>query len=82
MPPLAGFPTAGNTFGVLTSGDARLADDPNTLDSSGDNLGIEDPARGDANGSQTLRIDFSTPGGSNCLDIDYRFLSGRFPIDP
>ena len=29
--PLAGFPTAGATYGVLTSGNAALADDPNVL---------------------------------------------------
>ena len=32
---LAGFPTDGSTYGILTSGDANLADDPNTSGWSG-----------------------------------------------
>ena len=33
--PLAGFPRHGDTFALLTSGDAELADDPNTSDELG-----------------------------------------------
>src|SRR5690349_9800289 len=32
---LGGFPTAGNTFSILTSGDVALADQPNDSESSG-----------------------------------------------
>jgi hypothetical protein len=75
----SGFPTAGGSYGILTSGDSELGDDPNDFPDDGDNLGIEDPTRGDANDSQTLRIDFTVPGGSNCLNIDYKFFSEEFP---
>lgn len=77
--PLGGFPTAGGTFGILSTGDARLADDLNDGGGAGSNLGITDPARGDANDSQTLRINFTVPGGANCLNVDYRFFSEEFP---
>jgi hypothetical protein len=77
--PLSGFPTAGGTFGILTSGNANIADDPNDGDGDGSNLGIDDPSRGDANDSQTLRIDFNVPGGNSCLLFDFKFLSEEFP---
>lgn len=77
--PLAGFPTGAPTFGLLTSGDANIADDPNTGSGDGDNLGIQDPSRGDANDSITLRIDFNVPAGNSCLLLDYKFLSEEFP---
>lgn len=77
--PLGGFPTAGGTFGILTSGDARIAELANDGNGDGASLGITDPARGDANDSQTLRINFTVPGGSNCLNVDYRFFSEEFP---
>jgi hypothetical protein len=76
---LAGFPTAGSTFGVLTSGDANLADDPNLKQSDGAELDIEDPSRGEAHDSITLKVDFTVPGGENCLLLDYKFLSDEFP---
>jgi hypothetical protein len=77
--PLAGFPTNGTTWSVLTSGDADLADTDNTSGSSDANLGIDDPARGDANDSITLRLDFTVPAGNSCLLLDYKFLSEEFP---
>ena len=77
--PLAGFPTALSTFGILTSGDSELADDPNSSESDGDSLAINDPARGDANDAITLRIDFTVPAGNTCLLLDYKFLSEEFP---
>ena len=78
-PSLSGFPTAGATYGILTSGSAELADTPNTGTGDGENLAIEDPARVEANDSQTLRLDFTTPAGQNCLNLDYKFLSEEFP---
>jgi hypothetical protein len=76
---LAGFPTAAPTYGILTSGDATLADDPNTGDGDGDNLGISDPSRGEANDSQTLKINVNVPAGNSCLLLDYKFFSEEFP---
>ncbi len=79
VPALSGFPTAGNTYGILSSGNANIADDLNDGDGDGANLGLNDPARGDANDPQTLRIDFTTPAGTNCLNLDYKFFSEEFP---
>jgi hypothetical protein len=77
--PLAGFPTNGTTFTILTSGDVALADDPNASESGGANLQYEPPARGDANDPTTLGLSFNVSPNSNCLTFDYRFLSEEFP---
>lgn len=77
--PLSGFPTAGNTFAVLTSGDATLADDPNDAESSGEGLGNTDPARGNAIDPVTLRVDIDVPAGNSCLLMDFKFFSEEFP---
>lgn len=77
--PLAGFPTAGSSFGVLTSGDAELADDPNDSDSSGVFLDITDPSRGSANDPITLNTTVNAPAGSSCMLVDFKFFSEEFP---
>jgi hypothetical protein len=74
---LAGFPTANSTFGVLTSGDAELADDPNNSGGSGASTG--GVAYGQANDPVTLKIDLNVPTGTNCVGFDFRFLSDEFP---
>jgi uncharacterized FlaG/YvyC family protein len=75
--PLNGFPTAGGTFGVLTSGNAELADDPNLGGGSGIDLGEQQ--HGEAFDPTTLRIDVNAPQGANCLGFDFRFLSEEYP---
>ena len=77
--PLAGFPTNGGTFTILTSGDVALADDPNSAQNSGTSLNYDPPARGDANDATTLGVGFNVPQGTNCLNFDYRFFSEEFP---
>ncbi len=74
---LAGFPTSNSSFGVLTSGDAELADDPNSSGGSGATTG--GVAYGEANDPVTLRIDLLVPTGVNCVGFDFRFLSDEFP---
>lgn len=78
-PSLSGFPTAGTTYGILTSGDATIAEAANDETGSGESLGINDPGRGDANDSITLRMDFTTPAGQDCLNLDFKFFSEEFP---
>ena len=78
-PRCSGFPTSLPTYGLLTSGNAELADDANTSNSSGAGLGLNDPFRGDARDSQTLRINFNVPAGNTCLLLDYKFFSEEFP---
>ncbi len=78
--PLAGFPTSGSSFAILSSGDALLADDPNDSDSSGTDSG----GGGGTHGFSlydlvTLRVDLTVPAGANCLSLDFRFMSEEFP---
>jgi hypothetical protein len=77
---LAGFPTSGATFAILSSGDAQFADDPN---GSGD-TGIGNGGGGGGHGESIfdlvkLRIDLAVPAGVNCLSMDFRFLSEEYP---
>ena len=74
---LAGFPTSGGTFGMLSSGDAELADDPNDDEGSGTDNGGQ--GYGEAFDPVTLKIDINVPQGANCVGFDFRFLSEEFP---
>jgi hypothetical protein len=80
--PLSGFPTAGSTFGILTTGNPELADDPN--DGQGDGAWVETESNGATRGDTdydvtVLKIGVTVPAGRNCLSLDYRFLSEEFP---
>lgn len=75
--PLTGFPTSGGSFGILTSGDAELADDPNTAGGSGEDTGGQ--GYQDAFDPVTLKIDINVPTGANCVGFDFRFLSEEYP---
>lgn len=76
---LAGFPTSGTDFTILTSGNAALADTPNASGSTGQSNG-GGAVRGDTDRDVSiLRIDLDVPEGANCLTIDFRFLSDEFP---
>ena len=50
--PIAGFPTNGSTFAIITSGNAALADDPNDSGGSGEDWGVS----GDADRTGRLRL--------------------------
>ncbi|MDQ7910118.1 Ig-like domain-containing protein [Phytohabitans sp. ZYX-F-186] len=77
--PLAGFPTDGDTYAILTTGDANLAGQPPqgnfaSVDDQGPNV------RGDTDFDVTvLRIDFVVPTVLNCVHFDFKFLSDEFP---
>jgi hypothetical protein len=80
---LGGFPTAGDTFAILTNGDASLADGDNATEASvslgaGPAHGFAG-ADGNANDTSVLAIPFTTPAEANCLSLDFRFLSEEFP---
>ena len=76
--PLSFFPTVGNSFAILTSGDFNLADDPNTSESSGANDGGAS-VRGDTDRDVTiLRIDCLPDATANCLSLDFAFYSDEF----
>jgi hypothetical protein len=74
---LAGFPTNGSTFAILSNGNARRADDPNDSPSSGSES--RGPAIRGARDVVIMRIDMRVPRGANCLSFDFRFLSEEYP---
>ena len=77
--PLAGFPTSGSTYTILTSGNAALADDPNDDEGSGLDWGVEGtPIGSEVYDYQVLRVDLGAAGG-NCLAFDFKFLSEEYP---
>ena len=77
--PLAGFPTDGPSYTIMTSGDATLADQPNDSGSSGAGLGGANVRGNTDYDVSILKIDLNVPVGINCLSFDFRFLSDEFP---
>jgi len=84
---LAGFPTNGETYAILSSGDvhtvgAQLANEEEStsfpfLAHFSEPLS---PDRGEGAEDWTvLKVNVNVPGASNCLALDYRFLSEEFP---
>ncbi len=77
--PLALFPLNGPSYTVLSSGNARDADNPNDSDSlSTDNGGSNGKGGPGAFDLVTLRVDLNVPADVNCLTVDYRFLTEEF----
>ena len=77
--PLAGFPLVGPNYGLLTTGDPQLADDPNVAGDSGVDL-LGGNVRGDTDQDVTiLSIGLTIPAEKNCLGVDFRFASDEFP---
>ncbi|MDQ1726207.1 MAG: hypothetical protein QOK14_252, partial [Frankiaceae bacterium] len=76
---LGPMPTNGTTFGIMTSGEAALADDPNNDGgATGDDGGA--PVRGDTDQDVSiLKIDVTVPAGANCLRLDFAFMSEEYP---
>jgi hypothetical protein len=74
---LAGFPRRGADFAILSTGNARYADDDND---EGD-LGTEarGPSIRGARDVVIMRVDVRVPRGANCLSFDFRYLSEEFP---
>lgn len=75
---VGGFPNAGPTAAVLSSGDAGIFADNDGLfnDSQGGNP-ID--GRGGAIDVTILRVDFNVPANKNCLSGDFKFYSEEFP---
>lgn len=74
---LAGFPTAGGSFGILTTGNARSAAKPNNAPDTGTES--RGPSIRGARDVVIMRVDLRVPTGANCLSFDFRFLSEEFP---
>jgi hypothetical protein len=79
--PLNDFPTNGSTFGILTSGEVTLADDPDTSGASGTaDGGTPPPGRGtSAFDVSVLQMEFEVPQNANCLTFDFKFFSEEYP---
>lgn len=77
--PLAGFPRpfAGPSYAILTTGNARLADDANTSGDDGSTAG--GPSIRGARDVTIMRIDLRIPKNANCLSFRFRFLSDEYP---
>ncbi len=77
--PLAGFPRpfAGPSYAILTTGNARLADDPNDSGDAGSTAG--GPSIRGARDVTIMRIDLRIPKNANCLSFRFRFLSDEYP---
>jgi hypothetical protein len=77
--PVAGFPTNGSTYAIISSGNAALADDPNDSGGSGEDWGVPaTPIGPDVYDYQVVRIDLG-PASGNCLAFDFKFLSEEYP---
>ena len=74
---LAGFPRHGKSFGILTTGDAKLADDKNNSGSTGQQNG--GPSIRGSRDVTIFRITLQVPKKANCLSVRFRFLSEEFP---
>ncbi|MET0931788.1 MAG: choice-of-anchor L domain-containing protein [Aeromicrobium sp.] len=78
--PLAGFPTAGSSFAILSSGQALDAYNENTAPDNTTVFGGPSRASGNDRDVTVLKIDVDVPAGANCLSgVDFRFLSEEFP---
>lgn len=74
---LAGFPTRGDTFAILSTGLVTSVDQPGTFASDG--LG-GDLVRGNTDRDVTvLAVDVAVPAEANCLTFDFRFMSEEYP---
>ncbi len=75
--PLAGFPRNGKSYTILSTGNAKFADDPNTSGKTG--AESRGPAIRGARDVVITRLDLNIPKNANCLSFDFRFLSEEFP---
>jgi hypothetical protein len=71
------FPTAGNSFAVMTTGLAALADQPNGSDEDG----AEIPGPNNEQGQDMVQLTLvlAPPPGARCAVFDYAFYSEEFP---
>lgn len=76
--PMGSFPQSGETFAVLSTGDASVASQPNT----GTSLVVSNgggPIRGGARDAVVLEVDVDVPTYANCASVNFRFLSKEYP---
>jgi hypothetical protein len=77
--PLAGFPTSGTTYSILTTGNAALAEQPNSAPNSGYGWGVQaTPIGSGVYDYQVARVDLPA-ATTSCLAFDFRFFSDEYP---
>jgi hypothetical protein len=74
---LGGFPRSGESFAILSTGNARIADDPNREPDAGSQS--RGPSIRGARDVVIMRIDLDIPSDANCLSFNFRFLSEEYP---
>ncbi|MFB9764684.1 MBG domain-containing protein [Nocardioides kongjuensis] len=76
---IGGFPSPSGPFGILTTGSvSNVLGSQSTLSDVriNDNLTVRGNSARD---TTVLKIDFTAPTGTNCLSMDFKFLSEEFP---
>jgi len=76
---LTSFPTNGADYGILTSGNANFADDPNNSQSTSANNGGGSVRGNTDRDVSILKVDLNVPSSANCLSVDFQFLSEEHP---
>ncbi len=78
--PLAGFPTNGSSYAILSSGNSALAATGNTSGASGSANGVNGTgALTGANDYTILSVPITATQSARCVGFDFRFLSEEFP---
>jgi hypothetical protein len=83
---LTGFPTSGETYAILSSGDVNTIGSLLTNEEEGTTTEFQEHfpllplERGPSAEDWTvLRVNVNVPSGDNCMAVDYRFLSEEYP---
>jgi hypothetical protein len=81
---LAGFPTSGDSYSILSTGSINTVATQFSAGYQGStqfpSQASPEPAlRGDARDWTVLKLDVDVPAGANCLAFDFRFLSEEYP---
>ena len=77
--PLAGFPTDGPSYGVMSTGNVAFADDPNNESGISEDWLVDGTSIGeDVHDYQIARIDLPA-ATTSCLAFDFKFLSDEYP---
>lgn len=78
--PLAGFPTNGSSYAILTTGNSAFAPTGNTSSGSSSSNGVPGTgALAGANDYTILSVPVKATSTNRCVGFDFRFLSEEYP---
>ena len=77
--PIAGFPLAGSTFGILANGPAASADDPNNWPGGSEPFLDPGPQTNFGEDLSWFQVTVHVPADRGCVLVDYAFFSEEFP---